>query len=242
MTWLERRTLGFGASDVGALLLICGHAPDEKTPKWLLETVKVPRGARAPRLLLEKAGLVEPREVGATAQAGNDRERELLEQWKLSVQHEALRIPEERLVRLDTVAHADSVPREWLPLVDRHCPRLIATPDAWARDVMGDLVDVQLKCSVAERTELPWYYRAQIVAETAVMNARWGLCVLGERWAAGWGSDGPLRAWPVGRDEALIATIRADAIECWARVEELRDRHARGDDRTEPTVATGDIQ
>jgi hypothetical protein len=179
------------------------------------------------RFVLEKAGVVEPRSAGGAAARGTERERELLQQYT-----EQLRRGIVRGIDPESVRHADSMPSEWLPIIDRHQPRLACTPDAWGRDSFGILHALELKCSVTERTELPWYWALQVQGEMACMGADGGYVVCGEYWAAHHGQDGPIRVWEVERDEETIARARQLCADFWEAVEFVRQESKQNDERT----------
>lgn len=225
--WLERRTMTIGGSEIGALLAAYGLAPmDAMLPSWLLkENVEHYQRLGIPKMLAQKAGL-RRRTKGdvKTKDAGNALERELLATYRSTLARH----------RVDprSIRHADTVPKQWFPLVDRACPALAVTPDAWARAVDGELAMIELKCTFKPLAIIraPWHYRCQLQAEMAVCGARWGLLVMGEEWIApetatsGWEARrGPVRAFAMGRDEAMIALIRTVATEAWSVVEKLRN-------------------
>ncbi len=221
--WLARRAYGFGASDVPALLLALGRrGPD--APRYMKENAKLvsARGRSVPRLLAEKAGILAPKKAGSAAAVGSAREVELLGEWRRLLENGQFYCDAESLIDTTSIKHAGDVPREWFPLVDRTCPALTCTPDAWCRDTLGELVGVELKCSRDERRELPWYWRVQKQAQLAVTGETHGLVVCGEGWARGLESIGPIRVWEVARDEDVIAEIRAAAAAAWTVVEQLK--------------------
>jgi len=223
--WHGRRAHGFGASDVPALLLAFGSAGYDNPPKYLADKARTTnRTFGLPRLIAEKAGLIDPKEVGQAAARGTARERELLDQWRELLEHRQFYCDEEMLIVPETICHASDVPQEWFPLVDRECPSLTCTPDAWCRDVVGRLVGVELKCSASERRELPRWWWHQKQAQFCPTAESWGLVVCGEKWSAWHGDDGPVRSWPVQRDESAIAIIRDACVRGWKLVEENRCR------------------
>lgn len=202
--WLARRRLTFGASEVPVLLIALGlEAPSPLTPKYIVSASR--------KLFGMKAGTRKPDAGGRAAQVGNDVERELLEVWS-----------RDPLSGWAAATHADAVPREWLPLVDRHCPRLSCTPDAWCRQ-SGELVNVQIKTDVGggKRTITPWW-RSQVQAEMAVTGSARSLLLYGGGWACDWMDrrERPV-AWVVERDEVEIERIRSAVIVGWNRVEQI---------------------
>lgn len=222
--WQRRRAMAFGASDVPAVLLALARRSGD-CPRYIAEKaepVRVPGGIGVARIFAEKAGLVAPKRVGSAAAKGTKRERELLVQWRMRLEHQQYYCDAERLLVPESIQHADDAPLEWYPLVDRHCPALTCTPDAWCRDVLGQLVGIELKCSATERRQLPWWWRDQKMAQLAVTGEAYGLLVCGEFWAAWHGNDGTIRAWPVERDEDAIAEVREACTTGWEMVEELK--------------------
>jgi hypothetical protein len=223
--WLARRALGFGASDVPALLIALGVVSTEGTPKYILDKARATnRTCGAPRIFAEKAGVALPLKGSSAASRGTERERELLAQWRMMLSR-GVYYDEfaESVVVHESVTHADSMLRCVWPLVDRQCRKLAATLDAWATDTLGGELVVELKCSASERRDLPWWWRAQVHAQLAVTGADYGLLVCGEHWASWHGNDGPIRVWPVERDESAIARIRDAAEVGWDIVERLQE-------------------
>jgi hypothetical protein len=211
--WLQRRALGFGASDMPALVLALVDKTRE-APKYIADRARITNRTRGyPRIVAEKAGLLAPLASGEAANRGTQRERELLEQWRLRLEHGSFYCDAERLIDASRVRHSDVAMRCAMPWVDRFCPPLTATLDAWATDTLGAEVAVELKCSASERRELPWYWRTQMLAQ---------LAVCGEQWAAWHGNDGPIRCWLVERDESAIDALRVAARAGWSMVEKLK--------------------
>lgn len=212
--WLQRRGLGWGASDMPLVLVALGRAPAEQLPSYLRPDVAVTnRTHGAPRCIAQKAGLIAPRKRGSAADAGTKREPELLRAWS--------RTPE--AADVGAITHASTVPREWMPLIDRHCAALSCTPDGWARDALGSLVALECKCSVHPYRDLKWHHEVQVQAQLAVMGASWGLVIEGPGWAADFAGDGPPKTYgPIERDDAVIAELRSAAREAWAWVERLK--------------------
>lgn len=229
--WLVRRGYGFGASDLAVVLAALGWRSAEDLPAYMQRRVKPKRVrgiAPTPRVWLEKAGIVAPLAVrSGPASRGSERERELVTQWTRLVAHGAAG-PDAALVDAGSVVHVEGDwPREVLPLTDCESPRLKATPDVLARDVLGQLGCVDMKCSVRPYGELRWYHRVQVHAQMAVCSADWGAIVEGEGWSADWRDHA---GEPVGaivtrafeRDEELVRELRAAAAAGWARVEAAR--------------------
>lgn len=221
--WLARRTLAWGGSEVSPLLFAYGLAPlGVALPGWVIEQGEHYARLGVPKIIAWKANLrARPKGDTKTKDRGKDRERELLARWRSGTARH----------RVDpkTIRHADTVPQEWFPLVDRRGVPLAVTPDAWARAASDrSLVAIEIKCTFKPLTEIaaPWHYRMQLQAEMAVMNAAGGILVVGERWVDHRDSesepDGPIRAFAVAPDPATVALIRTVATEAWALVEELQ--------------------
>jgi hypothetical protein len=121
------------------------------------------------------------------------------------------------------IEHASAVPREWLPLVDRHAPHLSCTPDAWCR-IGGELINVQIKTDVRggrQRPDREWCWQVQ--AECAVTGAGGSILLYAPGWASWRQSDrGSLVGWVVERDDAVIERIREATTVGWQRVEALK--------------------
>jgi hypothetical protein len=223
--WLHRRTHAWGGSELAPLLFAYGLAPLTATPPaWVVEQAEHYKALGVPKLIAWKAGL-RPRPKGDVRSMGigAGREKELLTRYKATIAR--------RRVKPESIRYADTVPREWFPLVDRHCTRIAVTPDAWARSVKSNgLVALELKCTYRGGTlALPWHYSVQLQAEIACMEAVGGILVVGDGWVDEREPDGPVRAFPVGPDKQTIGLSRAIATEAWALVEALR---AVEDDRT----------
>lgn len=223
--WLERRDGGIGASDVPILLHGFGVKVYEDPPDYIVNKSRLFKSAvgPVPRLVLEKAGLKAPLKAGSSVkQAGNNRERELCLAWKRRLLRGEGE-PFEGLLDPASIRHADSVPKEWFPLISRACPVLGVTPDSWARDVFGALWAIEFKTSVHEVTGLRPWHADQVQAQMSAVPFEAGAVVCGEFWAAHWRPDGPIHAWPVHRDEALIRTIREVCERAWELVQRLKE-------------------
>lgn len=166
-------------------------------------------------MFLEKAGFAKPTAGNASMRIGAAREPELLAAWRATLG--------ESVLDGESVVHASALPRELYPLVDRECPRLAVTPDAWCRDLWGGLVCVECKCSRYDGAELPLHWRIQCQAQIAVMDAVMGVVVLGRHWSVSMEHVGEVVAFPVERDEAMIASIRGAVVDGWQRVTDLRE-------------------
>ncbi len=216
--WLERRTFAWGGSEVAALMACYGLVPfGESIPAWMRAQVEHYRTLGVPKLLAWKAGLrAEPKGDVVSMQTGARRERELLDRFARSLAP--------RRVDPATIRHADDLPAQFFPMVDRRCHRLAVTPDAWAVARRGGLVMIELKCTYQPSSgRLRWHHRCQLQAEIAACAADFGLVVVGEQWVDDSVPDGPVRAFGQPRDETLIAQIRAAAVEGWSLVEALRE-------------------
>ena len=226
--WHARRALGFGASDVPALLVGLGLHSVEDTPRHIAANaapVRVAAGGSAlgagvivvPRIVAEKAGIKRPLAAGRAAAIGTAREGELLRAWRDSLGPESPYDPE-------SVGHMSALPRELhAGQRDIASPMLAASYDGWCRDVFGGLLVVELKCGHLERDSLPWYWRAQVQAQLACSGLSRGVLVLGQRWARG-DDDGPIVSWLVERDEIAIAEIRDAVSRAWAMVDLIMER------------------
>ncbi len=235
--WLARRALTWGASEIATLLVALGMRHAEDFPDRVRKSARVVRGRRsgvkAPRIFLVKAGLEAEYASNGVADTGKARERELFRQWRERVRRGIAGRDASSLDPSSLVWALDVLPIEAQPFVDRRCPALSMTPDAWARDVLGGLVMVDTKCSVhaygahETRPGVQPHHVLQLHGQMAVWDADHGLVVEGEQWGARWRDDGgepmgPIVTWPVPRDEALIGEIRKACALGWERVEELR--------------------
>ncbi len=207
--WLERRRHGFGASELAPLLVALGRVTPAEIaalPKYLRE--------QASSILRRKAFPGRERKAGGAASRGQKAERVVLEAWRRA---------DAEAAGLINITHESVAPRSWFPLVDRHCPRLTATPDGWASDVFGDDVGLEVKTTVEPIGQTPWWWLTQVHAQNAVGAYERSLVIVGEGWAH-WREDRRVRprALSVPRDEAQIERIRAACRDGWARVEEMR--------------------
>jgi hypothetical protein len=203
--WHARRSLTFGASEVPALLYALGwEAPDDDAPGYVVELSEV--------LLAVKAGLRRRKRAGSAAARGTAAELEVVEAWNGGARG-----------TWPVIEHASAVPREWLPLVDRHAPHLSCTPDAWCR-IGGELVNVQIKTDVrGDRTRPDREWCWQVQAECAVTGAGGSILLYAPGWASWRQSDrGALVGWVVERDDAIIERIREATAVGWQRVEALK--------------------
>jgi hypothetical protein len=218
--WHENRTHAWGGSEMAPLLVAYGLSPLRSTPPtWVLDQSEHYQRLGVPKLLAWKAGLrARPQGDKVTKDLGNDRERELLARWRTTLAH--------RRIDPATLRHSSSLPRSFLPFVDRRCHRIAVTPDAWARALDRELAMVSAKCTYKPLSQgaLPWHYVPQVQAEIGTCGARHGIVVVGEGWVdpSPERPGGPIRAFVVPRDEDMIALQRALATEAWAVVVELR--------------------
>jgi hypothetical protein len=221
--WLARRLLTVGASEVAVAMVIAGLAHIDDLPSYSQPNAKIMKagGKTAPRLVLEKARLKRPLAVSEDALIGARREAELLSAWGHQLARGTYHCDAEALIQPASVGHASLLPKEWMPLLSRGC-RGSATPDAWARDIDGSLVNVQLKCCRQPKPELPWYWRAQVVAECDVTCAEWGLLVCGVYWSISMTSRGPIVAWPVEPTPAETERIRSAVRHFWTLVDGVK--------------------
>lgn len=231
--WHARRDLTWGASEVAALFVALDVEDPAQLGSYARKAGKrYERGRwREPRIILQKAGIVPPLKAGKAAGRGLDLERMLIVQWRQMVAHGTAEGAE--MVDARTIAYVpDALPVELLPLPCRHCPALAVSPDAWARDVLGDLGAVEAKCSVRAYGGPKRQHVIQLHAQADTMAAEWLAVVEGEGWGADWRDhagepSGPIRTWPVDVDRALIATIREVCTTAMRRVEELREASSR---------------
>jgi hypothetical protein len=245
--WLERRTHGFGASEIAWLFAGFGlRDPVLLGSKAQKNGHRFARGRfREPRIILEKAGVVAPLkspsddDEDAPSTRGKRLEAQLVMEWQRLVRVGGAG-PDAELIDPKTIRYVpDVLPIECAPLVDRHCPRLLATPDLWCRDVFGTLGVGDAKASLRpyrlphgqRPAGLPLWHRIQVHAQMAVTGAAWGVIVEGEAWSAAWldGADGPegaVRTFLIERDDALVAEIRQVVTEAWGRVQAIREARA----------------
>lgn len=221
--WLARRLASFGASEVAALLVALGRRHAEDFPAWVRAQAKPirTRAGIVPRVIARKAGLAAEERMPDVARTGTEREPEVWRAFAAKLRGRDVRGAD--LLDPDSLSYVPAtLPQGWLPLRDHVEPRLSATPDAWAHDVLGRQWAVELKCSTKAVLSVPPHYALQLQTQMAVMGAECGLLVVGQQWAAGWLDDGPIAVWAVERDDAVIAEIREAAAEGWRRVEALR--------------------
>lgn len=200
--WLVRRLMSFGASEIYALLIALGdERPTEATPGYTLKLARKLIGLKVLRRL--------PEEDTSVTRAGKDVEIELLEEWS--------RDPFNRFPR---GLHASITPPHWYPLIDRFCPRLSCTPDAWS---VGPGDNIQIKTDRdGELQGVTRGFYLQVQTEMAVLAASRTLIVYGPGWACTWANKRrPPITWVVERDEECIAAIRSAARRGWKRVDQI---------------------
>lgn len=208
--WLARRLHGFGASEMGALAVALGRPLAESDTKKLAEDARL--------LFARKAVAKLPRITAAKARArakAREQERAVLDAWI------AADCPGVPIVH-ESVRHASDIPEQWLPLRDALCHRLTCTPDAWAFDLFGELVEVSIKTTWHPYREggLPWAHELQSQAACAVTCAAYGVVVTGIGYAGG--ERAGLVVDVVARDETKIAELREMVREGWRRVEAIK--------------------
>ncbi len=230
--WLARRMGGIGASDVPTLFVAYDMVPPgEEVPRWMADKAKMMKSHLGwPRILLEKAGIAEPLKAGSAAAVGSVRERDLLFAWRGQLVSGQWTGDHEPSIVPASIRHADDVPKEWMPLVCRSLSGLQVTPDGWARDVMGGLVNVELKTTIKPSTSCRWYWRLQAASQRIVTGSDWSVVVSGDEWA--WAPDkatglyrnGPVRSWLVDKDEELEQKIRTVVERAVSEINELKKR------------------
>lgn len=220
--WLQRRALSWGASEMAAVLVVTGRRTIDTIPAWQAKRLAIVRGLGVPRIYAEKAGLKRPLAAGPAAKLGNERERELLSSWSRLLANGEYAIEEELSLDVESIAHASSAPREWMPLVSRATPRIAATPDAWCRDIEGRLYDVEIKCAAWEVHECKWTWQVQVQAQGMATSSEGAIVVAGEKWAKAGDHRGPIKRAFVAPDVALRRELAEAAEEAWDAVEKLR--------------------
>jgi hypothetical protein len=232
--WLQRRALGFGASDIAALFVGYDvHDPAELGDKARKNGHRFARGKwKLPRIVLEKAGIVPPLAGNSARDAGKDRERMLVQQWRGLVERGQAGADAE-FVNPTTIQYVpDIYAIELIPFIDREEPRLVVSPDVFARDVFGGLGCWDSKCSVNPyaSTERGFFYEhvVQVNAQMAACGGTHGGVIEG----CGWGGvfrdhpdgtpSGRIQTWAIDRDGRLITTIRQVVRRAWDDVLAVR--------------------
>lgn len=216
--WLRRRTHAWGGSEAAPLLVAYGLGPlGVHLSGWVTEQAEHYQRLGIPKVLAWKSGLRPRKKRNRAMERGVELERRLYQRYK--------EVLAPRRFDPAKLRYSTSAPIEWFPLVDRHSRALAVTPDAWARNREGELGAIELKCTFRPMDAIPWYYRVQLEAEMAVMEARWGALVVGERWIDERTDvpPGPVRAFYVRPDPAMVQLIRLTCREAWHLAEELRD-------------------
>jgi hypothetical protein len=209
--WHQRRMLGFGASDVPALLVAFGLRDGAKATKRCRDNAAIVRGSLGvPRIIAEKAGVKRP----LAHSGGGEREGELVRAWATGLR------PYDPFVA-SSLVHYDEPEETKATLVDPECPRLAVSLDARIRDLFGSLGVVEAKCGDVDTDDgvCPWAWRDQVQAQLAASGLSWGVAVQGVGWAY---RDGPIRWWMVDRDDAAIAEIRGVVNRAWLMVEDVK--------------------
>jgi hypothetical protein len=221
--WLERRMLGFGASELPMVLVATGRRRADTLPRWMQDQLRVTnRTLGQPRLYAVKAGLVQQKRAGRAAAIGQEREEELLDEWRALLLRREYALAEEASINVASIRHARSVPRQWLPLRARHSDHIAATPDAWCFDEAGRLYDVECKCVTTDVYECRWYWRVQVQGQGMATGSDGGFVVCGQRWAHDNRNDGSVVRCFVEPDDALRSELAEAADEAWEKVETLR--------------------
>lgn len=216
--WLGRRQRGIGASEVAVCGVIAGDIHPASVPKThaaMADIMKRGAGAGLPRLVAEKAGL-------ASARRGSEVPSDYLEHELL----EAFR-PMCPALGLDgrSLTHSSAAPTEWYPLVCRDVPRLLCSPDGWARDDFGDLVTVDWKRSTkhgpsAQSLER---WRWQIVAQCMTTGASYGFDVVGIGWVEAKAPGGPVEAYKIEPTDEDFALVKKWVTHVWSMVESAKE-------------------
>lgn len=234
--WMARRSISFGASEVASVMVALGlRDPEQWAPSsWTLRNanfIKVKGGNKVPRIFLQKAGIKKPFADSPEADAGRRREWRLMDRWR-----ELSRTAEtgaSALIDPSSVQFTGfGIPLNIMPLIDRYCPSLSATPDGWARDGVSRFVTIDAKCSYHPYRAkweggIPPHVFLQKQAQMSVCAADYGLVVEGEEWSATWKDDrglppGPVVTHRVDRDDDVIEEIRQAVTKAMGIVKGLR--------------------
>ena len=229
--WLVRRGFGFGASDVAVVLAALGRRSPDDLPVYMQKRVKLKRVrgmTPAPRVFMEKAGVVAPLKVGGPANLGSEREPELVRQWLDKVRRGAA--GPDCLMLVAGSAHyvEGDWPRQLIPFVDPHCFRHRVSPDVLIENAFGGLECWDAKCSFKPYDGIKWCHRVQVTSQMAACNAEAGGILEGEGWSAPFRDHagepmGAIVSRSIERDEALVDEIRSADEEGWQRVEAIRE-------------------
>jgi hypothetical protein len=217
-TWLGRRSLWWGASEIPLLYAAQGWLSAEAltvAQREELESCKRGKGRGLARYIARKAGLAKAKR-GESQEAILRKELQLLDVWRRVY-------AEEHCIDPASVLHCSEMPREWFPLRDAECYALGATPDAIGRDfISGELVGIELKCPPDREAWSRWGLRwsVQCHAQNAVCRFARTLLVCGEQWAIP-DRDGPVTTNVIERDESEMSRCREAATDAMATVEEL---------------------
>lgn len=176
--------------------------------------VRVANGRHLPEIVAVKAGLRERSAQQAYQRAGLDLEPLLWRTWA----------DDEPRIRQDRYALAD-VPAAWrdtyrAPSVRMSAGPLVTYPDGWAWTWSDELVLVNCKTTVKDKTEPDPPAWLQIQGEMAVTGADLGVLPHGIGWAADYRSDPvelrPVRAFwiePERKTQAALVDFAARAME-----------------------------
>jgi len=231
--WLTRRRLTFGASDAAALMIAVGRRPAADFPRWVQDAARPIAPWKQPRLFVEKAGLVGPLKRSRPSELGLERERELVRTWSALVAR-GVAGPDAELIDPASIVYVpDVIPQELLPFVNRYATALSCSPDMLVRNVLGVLGVADAKCNTDDYAEryggAPPHYGLQLQVQMDTCAGEFGLVIEGSGWGAEWrdhddGSPcGPVRTWPVEKDDAVIAELREAGEEGAERVCALRE-------------------
>lgn len=219
--WLARRGETWGASELAPLLLSMGLAPaNHGAPAWVVLQAEHYSALGIPKLIAWKAGLrARPNQDNSATKGGRDLERAVFEEWK--------RTDGPAYARKRGLHHASAAPQQWFPLVDRYCPSIAVTPDAWGFccDDAESHVSVEVKCTRKRMPEPPWAYVQQNRSQSDAMGATHGFLVVGELWL--WPEAPPgaqqILTFRIERDELDTRRRYAAATEALWLVAQLRE-------------------
>ena len=182
--WLANRAMTWGSSDIAQLMLAYGLAPvDAKVAAWMRDGAAYYQRLHIPKLIAWKSGLMpEPSRDTAIKDEGNRLEQRVLSRWQFTQAHEH--------VDPRTVQHATRLPQRILPLVDRRCPAIAVSPDAWAYGHLEgegararrDFVILEVKTTRDDLDAAPWGYVQQLGSQMDAMSADRGMLLVGVRW------------------------------------------------------------
>lgn len=211
--WLERRRLGIGCSELAVCGVIVGDLSADDIPKTHAANAELMQrgpGAGLPRLVAEKAGLVQ-------AKKSRERQEDYLEVELTSWMrlHAA-----EHGLKPETVTHSGTVPQEWYPLASRTVPNLLCSPDGWARDDFGDLVALDWKRSTRSgpSRESLERWKWQLVGQCLVTGAAYGMDVVGIGWIEAGAPTDSVSVWRVEPTKKEFELVEKWVTKVWAMV------------------------